>query len=294
MRPAGEGSQASGMKNTGKFLDTFLGHPGKPGAWDQGGAWPQKQVSQPWQPPPEPALSPEEQEAIRRKKMAAQPAERGLLDRARDMMGMGAGGAAGAAAAAGGGGVLGWLFGRGSTGRSLLTHGGAAALGALAYRAWQSWQAGRGGQAAPAAATPQTVPPAFTPGATPAAGGEPFELALIRAMVAAAKADGHIDAAERGRIFEAVERSPLDAEHKGFVFTLLNQDITLEQIAAAAAGQEQASQIWLAARMVLELDHAAERAFLEGLTARLALPAELVAQLEHQVQEALRGPPQTA
>jgi uncharacterized membrane protein YebE (DUF533 family) len=45
--------------------------------------------------------------------------------------------------------------------------------------------------------------------------------------------------------------------------------------------------------MVLELDHAAERAFLDALAARLALPAELVAQLERQVQEATR-PPATA
>jgi uncharacterized membrane protein YebE (DUF533 family) len=291
------------MKNPGMFMDQFLSHPGKPGMADPYGGkqamdpWPQKQVSHPWpQPPPEPMPSAAEQEAIRRKKMAAAEqggtGERGLLDRARDMMGMGAGGAAGAAA---GGGILGWLFGRNSVGRSLLTHGGSAVLGALAYRAWQSWQAGRAGrpEGAPAPAAGAALPAAFTPGATPATGGEPFELALIRTMIAAAKADGHIDAAERGRIFEAVERSSLDPEHKGFVFNLLNQDITVEQLAAAAAGQEQATQIWLAARMVLELDHPAERAFLEALGARLALPAELVAQLERQVQDATR-PPKTA
>ena len=120
-------------------------------------------------------------------------------------------------------------------------------LGALAYRAWQSWQAGGSGQAAAAPAAGVALPAAFTPGATPAARGEPFELALIRVMIGA----------------------------------------------ATAAGQEQGTQLWLAARMVLELDHAAERAFLDALAARLALPAELVAQLERQVQEATR-PPQTA
>ncbi|MFN7000743.1 MAG: DUF533 domain-containing protein [Elioraea tepidiphila] len=125
-------------------------------------------------------------------------------------------------------------------------------------------------------------------------GRGPFDLALIRTMVAAAKADGHIDDAERARIFAAVERSSLHAAQKGFVFSLLGQDITVEQMAAAAAGQEQATQIWLAARMVLEPDHAAERAFLDALAARLALPADLVAQLERQVQEATRTPPTTA
>ena len=249
------------MKQSAPLLDQFLGTPAKPGAADPYGkqamdpwpqkpaaaGWPQKPMPQPWpQQPPPPALTAAEQEAIRRKKEAAaqqgasgapgQPQDRGLLDRARDMMGMGAGGAVGATA---GGGLLGWLFGRGSVGRSVLTHGGSALLGALAYRAWQSWQAGRGGQpAAPAAAA--ATPAAFTPGATPAAGGEPFDLALIRTMVAAAKADGHIDDAERARIFAAVERSSLDAAQKRFVFSLLGQDITVEQV-AAAAGQEQAT-----------------------------------------------------
>jgi uncharacterized membrane protein YebE (DUF533 family) len=38
----------------------------------------------------------------------------------------------------------------------------------------------------------------------------------------------------------------------------------------------------------------AERAFLDALTARLALPAELVAQLERQVQGAVAAEPRTA
>ena len=76
-------------------------------------------------------------------------------------------------------------------------YGGAAALGALGYRAYQQWQSGRDGSpsAAPAPAAQPALPPqgsGFAVGETAAADGGPFELALVKAMIAAANADGHI------------------------------------------------------------------------------------------------------
>lgn len=208
----------------------------------------------------------------------------GLTDRARDLLaGVGPGGAALGGLAAGG--LLGTLFGgKRSAARSVLTHGGAAALGALAYRAWQNWQAGQQPASAPPAAPPDAAADAaFIPGATQAAAGEPFELSLIRAMIGAAQADGHIDAAERAKIFEQVERSSLDPAAKGFVFTLLNQRIGVEEVAAAANSPEQAAELWLASRLAMDPDQPAERVYLDALAHRLGIPAELVAHLERQV-----------
>ncbi|MGA1635492.1 MAG: DUF533 domain-containing protein, partial [Gemmobacter sp.] len=76
--------------------------------------------------------------------------------------------------------------------------GGAALVGGLAYKAWQDWQAGK---AAPAPAVPALPNPegtAFLP-ADPAR-SEALAERLLRAMVAAAKADGHVTGAERRRI----------------------------------------------------------------------------------------------
>ena len=182
------------------------------------------------------------------------------------------------------GGLLGMLLGGKGMRRSaggLLGYGGAAALGALALQAYQNYQQKK----APGAAvlTPDAlagVSPDALPHAQPAADGGSFQLVIIRAMVAAAKADGHIDADEQQRLFTEVERLELSAEAKGQVFELLSQPADLGAIAAAVATPEQAAEVYLASRLAMEPDHPAERVYLDALAARLKLPAELRAHLD--------------
>ncbi|MDP3418440.1 tellurite resistance TerB family protein [Falsiroseomonas sp.] len=220
----------------------------------------------------------------------------GLADMARQALqragggGLGGSGMGGFAGGAAAGGILGLLLGgKGMRrGGGLISHGGAAVLGALAHRAWQNWQAGQAAATAPVA-TPQdaaAVDPRFLPGATPAAGGEPFELALIRAMIGAARADGHIDAEERARIFAQVEKAGMDAEAKAFVFDALDSPIGVSEVAAAAQTQEQASELYLVSRLAVDPDHPAERAYLQALAHRLKLPEGLVAHLDRQIDAA--------
>lgn len=84
------------------------------------------------------------------------------------------------------GGALGLLLGRNKTTRKLATYGGLAALGMMAYRAYGDYKAQQG-----APVQPQTVDRLPPPQAN--LHGE----AILRALVAAAKADGHLDARER-------------------------------------------------------------------------------------------------
>lgn len=200
-------------------------------------------------------------------------------------------GMGGLAAGAAGAGLLAVLLG-GKGMRKVAGYGGAAALGALAFRAFQNWQQG---QAAPAPTAPTpadiaTTPQQYLPGATMASDGTPFELALIRAMVGAAKADGHVDGPEQEKIFAAVERMGLDAEAKAFVFDALAKPADPAAIASAATTREQAAEIYLVSRMAIDPDQASERAYLEALTQRLSLPADLVKQLDRQVAGALPAP----
>ena len=203
----------------------------------------------------------------------------------------GAGGLPGAGFTGGGfaggaamGGILGLLVGskkmRKMSG-GLVGYGGAAALGALAHKAYQNWQQGNQVATAPVAgaADLQGVDSRFMPGAAP--GG--FTLVLINAMIGAAKADGHIDAREQTAIFEHVEKLALDAESKAFVFDALNKPADMAAIAAGVQGLEQATEVYLASRLIADGDHPAERMYMEALAHRLKLPAELVAHLEHQV-----------
>lgn len=185
------------------------------------------------------------------------------------------------------GGVLGLLVGSKKARKmagGLVGYGGAAAAGALAYKAYQNWQQGKQVATAPVATSADLaeVDPRFLPAPTTGATNN-FALTLITAMIAAAKADGHIDANEQTLIFEQVEKLALDAESKGFVFDALRQPIALADITARVQGIEQASEVYLVSRLVADGDHPAERSYMEALAHQLKLPPELVAHLDHQV-----------
>ncbi|MBU0725193.1 MAG: tellurite resistance TerB family protein [Alphaproteobacteria bacterium] len=201
----------------------------------------------------------------------------------------GVGGFAGGAAA---GGLLGLLLGNKKVRKmagGVAGYGGAAALGALAFKAYQNWQQGKQAETAPAAtqADIAQTETRFLPDATPAGDGQPFQLSLIRAMIGAAKADGHVDAAEQKLLFEQVEQMGLDAEAKGFVFDALGKPVDLAEIAGAAQTQEQAAELYLVSRLAIDPDHPAEKAYLEALAHRLNLPADLVAHLNRQAEAGL-------
>lgn len=193
------------------------------------------------------------------------------------------------------GGILGLLLGSKKVkklGGNLLTHGGAALLGGLAYKAWQNWQQDK--QAGPAGGAAEFTPApresAFDPDAGRAADDAPFALALVRAMIAAAKADGHIDAEEQRTLFQRIEALGLDAEAKAFVFDELSRPTNLDAIAALPRNPEQATEIWLASRLAIDPDDAREQAYLAALGAKLQLPPPLLAHLESQAALALPAP----
>ncbi|MFC7737960.1 tellurite resistance TerB family protein [Roseomonas sp. GCM10028921] len=224
------------------------------------------------------------------------------------------GGGLGTAAA---GGLLGSLLGGGRRrrgGGGLMQMGGMAVLGTLAYRAWKQFQESqgvpeqaRGGAAAPSApptsgpwagaTSPAAGAPVGARGDVPdpnefaqeemeAADGQPFGLSVIKAMVSAAKADGHMDADERNRIFGEVEKLGLDAEAKSFVFQAMDAPTDPIAIAALARTDAQKAEIYMASRLVAEPDTAAERAYLDALAHRLGLAAGLRQSLDAQADEA--------
>jgi uncharacterized membrane protein YebE (DUF533 family) len=174
------------------------------------------------------------------------------------------------------GGVLGLLLGGSGAGK-MMRYGGAAALGAMALQAYQNYQRQQAGSAYGAPSL--SAAPAL-PHRTPAADGSPFELALVRAMIGAAKADGHIDASEQRRLFAEVERLGLDAESKAYVFDLLTQETDVASLANAVSTEEQAAELYLAARLAIDLDEPAERAYLDALATALELPPGLRTRLD--------------
>jgi uncharacterized membrane protein YebE (DUF533 family) len=188
------------------------------------------------------------------------------------------------------GGILGLLLGSKKVRKmagGVVAYGGAAAAGALAYKAYQNWQQGKQAASAPVAtpADMNQVDPRFLPAAIDSSGGN-FSLTLITAMISAAKADGHIDANEQAAIFDQVDKLSLDAESKAAVFDLLRKPVDIDALVGSVQGIEQASEVYLVSRMAIDVDHPAERAYLEALAHRLNLPRELVLHLDHQVEGA--------
>lgn len=187
------------------------------------------------------------------------------------------------------------------TGRKLggeaLKLGGMAAVGALAYKAYRDWQAGK--QPAPAAPQPQPqqapVPMLPAPSGTPFNPSTPSEqqtLArhLLRAMIAAAKADGHVDAQEQARIFAEMDKLPLAADDKAFVMDELRAKLDIDAVASAASTPEEAAEIYTASLLAIDVDNAAERGYLGMLAARLKLDDALVAHLQQSVAAATGRP----
>jgi uncharacterized membrane protein YebE (DUF533 family) len=98
-------------------------------------------------------------------------------------------------------------------------------------------------------------------------------------MIAAAKADGQIDADERDRIFKRLEAMPLSAEEKAFVFDELSSPLDLDAVAARADTPEHAAEIYAASLVAMQPDTATERAYLEALAHKLKLAPALVAEI---------------
>jgi uncharacterized membrane protein YebE (DUF533 family) len=220
------------------------------------------------------------------------------------------GGVAGGALAGGLAGVLmGSKKGRKVAG-TVAMYGGLAAVGGLAYKAYRDWQARQPQAGGPshAAQTPQpqphappydapsygasggwTPPPADSPFLPPPSqpdAGQDLSRTLLRAMITAAKADGHIDGDEYRRIFEHMNTLNLDAEAKAFVMDELGKPMDVGALTAAATGPEVAAEIYAASLLAIDPDGPAERGYLAMLAAQLRLDPALVEHLHATVADA--------
>lgn len=173
--------------------------------------------------------------------------------------------------------------------------GGLAAIGGLAYKAYQNYQNGKKpDEAAPAEEQILLPPPAdteFHPSQAPQGEAE-FALTLVRAMIAAARADGRIDDEERRRIGEKLSLSGLDSDAESFLRAELESPLDLDALVAAARTEAQKVELYTASRLAVDADTRAERGYLDLLAGRLGLADQLVDHIEATV--ASSGAPQPA
>lgn len=183
--------------------------------------------------------------------------------------------------------LLGTKTGRNLTGNAL-TLGGLAAIAGLGYTAYKNYQAGKDPANTSIPALPELLPPPadspFSPQASTVTND--FALALVRAMIAAAKADGHIDNSERALIMDKIKLSGLGSEAEDFIERELANPTDIDALVAAARSEEQKVEIYTASRLAIEPDNRAERGYLDLLAGRLGLADALVDHIEATVASA--------
>ncbi|QXH50441.1 tellurite resistance TerB family protein [Pseudomonas fakonensis] len=191
------------------------------------------------------------------------------------------GGLGGLLSGAGGGalaaGAMGLLMGNKKArkyGGKVLTYGGLAALGVLAYKAYGNWQARQGA----GNHEPQTLD------RLPPAQAEQHSQAVLRALVAAAKSDGHIDERERALIEGEFTRLDSDRELQHWLHAELNKPLDPAEVARAAQTPEMAAEMYLASVMMVDQENFMERAYLDELARQLRLDPALRQELENQVR----------
>lgn len=242
----------------------------------------------------------------------------GLGDLLGGMLGGNGGGQAASAGGAGGGG-LGDVFGKvteyakqnpglstaaagglaavlfGGKGPKLkadaLTLGGLAAIGTLAYKAYQQYKINNPdapAASAPPVGTPAALPPAdsaFHPANAPG-GADAVALSIVSAMIAAAKADGTIDADEKQKILGKLSEGGLTGEERDFLDREMAGPLDINKVVDSATGPEHAIQLYAASLLAINPDHPAERGYLDMLAARLGLDANLKTSIEQAVAAA--------
>lgn len=198
------------------------------------------------------------------------------------------------------GGALGLLLGskRGrKMGGKVLKYGGIAALGYAAYKTYDHWQAqqrqapqaGQQGQTAhgqgvwgnPAVPPANPWPQALNP-TLPAPDVEVHSRLMLVAMVAAAKADGHVDAQERSLIDAELQRQAANVQDRDWLAHELQRPLDPAEVAKAAVGPVQAAEMYLASLLVADDTSFMERAYLDELARQLRLPDSLKRDLEAQ------------
>jgi uncharacterized membrane protein YebE (DUF533 family) len=189
----------------------------------------------------------------------------------------------GAGANSGLGGLLGGLLGGGSAlgGSTQRRSGGGtnyaalASLGMMAFQAYQAWQRSQ-------ASAPQQAPRTVDLLSGPEV--ENHSHAVLRALIAAAKADGRIDEAEQQMISTEIGRHTDDPELQQWLDDEVARPLDAADVARSATDPAMAAEMYLASVMLVDDQQDAERNYLDELAAALKIDPQLQVHLEQQAK----------
>ena len=101
-------------------------------------------------------------------------------------------------------------------------------------------------------------------------------------MIAAAKADGHVTPEERARIDGQLGNLGLGEEAMALIEAELDAPLDVARIAALASSEAEATQIYAASLLAVDVDNETETAYLAALAQALKLEQGLVDRLHDE------------
>lgn len=164
------------------------------------------------------------------------------------------------------------------SGSGTLKLGALAAVGGLAWKAYQQYSQRQSKEQAVSGRQPYAtanISEAKLSDITGNGASPGSQLLILRGMIAAAYADGHIDAEEQNRIFQQVDEFNLGREDKAELFDELRQPQTIEQLVQQVPNAEIGLDLYTASVMAIDLRQPAALEHLRQLAMRLQIPAEL-------------------
>ena len=195
------------------------------------------------------------------------------------------GGGSATGGGAGLGGLLGGLLGGGgggnaggyTQGRSAggTNYAALASLGMMAFQAYQNWQRSQTAAPQPAMRTVDQLSGAEAEG---------HSHAILRALIAAAKADGRIDKQEEQLIYAEIKRQTSDPQLQQWLDEEVSKPLDAAEVAQSAQDPGMAAEVYLASVMLVDDQQDAERAYLDELAGALQLDPALQAHLEQQAR----------
>lgn len=184
--------------------------------------------------------------------------------------------------------------------KKVLKYGALAAVGGVAWKAYKSYSAANISSPNHSAAMttdqhPQARPLSYEPQLLSQQQFESVieenpknsgQMLLLRAMITAANADGHIDGGERERIYKQVETMDLSVADKAALFDELRKPLNLEQLVAQVPNSETALEVYAASLIAIDSSQPASSGYLRSLASYLCIPQELVSALHRQTEQA--------
>ncbi len=107
---------------------------------------------------------------------------------------------------------------------------------------------------------------------------------IIRAMVYAAKADGHIDAKEQQNITAGIKAANIGRAGEAFVQKAMQENLDPQTIAAGVTDPQEALQLYTLSAGIIDPDQFMEKSYLDALANALHVPADVKTQVDQELQ----------